>query len=89
MTDRIFLKLSDGWALGYDQRQWMVMRRYKRLEEWYWNPVAFIATDKRILRRVLREKGAVITPDAENALNHLPDTFREWLTTLDLQEAAE
>jgi hypothetical protein len=78
-ADRVFLHLSDGWALGYDRVQWMIMRRWKNKEGFKWQPVSFIGSNKSILRRCLREDGAVITPEAEKALGRLPDTFREWL----------
>jgi len=86
--DAIFLHLSDGWALGHGQRQWVLMRAKKRREGRYWNPVAFIATEKRILRRVLAEKGAVISSGAERVIDALPDTFKEWLAELDKCEAS-
>ena len=77
-SDRIFLRLNDGWALGYNPLQWMLMRARKRREQTYWQPVAFIATEKRILRRVLREKGVEPTPEAAEYIDAMPDTFREW-----------
>lgn len=78
MTDRIFLHLCEDWALGADELQWIVMRRKKRGDQRYWNPEAFIATEKRILRRVLREKGIEPTPEAARYLSSMPDTFKEW-----------
>ena len=79
MIDRIFLRLSEGWALGFDKLQWMVMRRRKRREERYWQPVSFIASEKRILERVLREMGAEVTPKGRAGIDSLRSTFREWL----------
>ena len=79
MSDRIIIELTPGWALGYDPLQWIVMRAKKRREESYWNPVAFIATEKRILLRVLCEKGIQPIAEASNYLDAMPDTFREWL----------
>ncbi len=78
MTDRVFLDLCEGWALGADELQWIVMRRKKRRDQAYWNPEAFIATEKRILRRVLREKGIQPTPEAAEYIDAMPDTFKEW-----------
>ena len=75
MTDRIFLRLSEQWALAYDQNQWIVVRQRGKK----WNPIAFIGSEKRVLQRVLAEKGAVISPEALAALEHLPDRFRDWL----------
>jgi hypothetical protein len=77
--DRVFLHLCRGWAVGFDQYQWMVLRAKKRGDERYWDPVAFIATKKRILLRVLAEKGIRPTPEAEAYIEQMPDSFREWL----------
>jgi hypothetical protein len=77
--DRIFLHLYPGWSLGFDQHQWIVLRAKKRRDESYWDPVAFIATKKRILLRVLAEKGIKLTPEATVYIERMPDTFREWL----------
>ena len=54
------------------------MRAKIRCGQRDWTPEAFIASEKRILRRVLREKGAQPTPEAEAAFDAMPDTFREW-----------
>jgi len=77
--DRIFLHLCHGWALGFDQYQWMVMRAKKRGDQSYWNPVAFVATTKRVLLRVLSEKTVQLTPAATAYIEGMPDKFREWL----------
>ncbi len=75
MTDRIFLRLSEKWALGYDRNQWIVMvYRGSR-----WRSISFIGSHKGVLMRVLAEKGAVITPEAQAALDTLPVRFLDWL----------
>ena len=78
MTDRIFLDLCDGWALGYDPNQWIVLRARKRQDQTYWNPEAFIGSTKRVLRRVLREKGVQPTPEADGYLDAMPESFLDW-----------
>ncbi len=45
-----------------------------------WRAVAFIASDRGTLERVLREKGAVIGSEGLAALGALPATFREWIS---------
>jgi hypothetical protein len=40
-----------------------------------WRAVAFVASDKGVLQRVFREKGAVIDSEGLEALGHLPGTF--------------
>ena len=55
MTDRIFLRLSEKWALGYDRNQWIVMvYRGSR-----WRSISFIGSHKGVLMRVLKEKGVI------------------------------
>ena len=76
MGDRILFHLCDGWALGADNLQWMLMRAKIRRGQRDWHPVAFVATEKRILRRVLQENGVEPTPEGGAALAALPDTFR-------------
>ena len=78
MADKIFLRLSDRWALGYDDLQWIVMH-YRPPR---WRSISFVASTKVVLMRVLEEDGAEITPEAQTVLDHLPDTFREFLTNL-------
>ncbi len=39
-----------------------------------------MASDKGVLHRVLREKGAVIDSEGLEALRRLPETFREWVS---------
>ena len=90
MTDRVFLRLGEGWALGYDQNQWIVMRsksdRSKPGQRW--RAIAFVGSTRAVLMRVLRESGAEIAPDARVAVDSLPETFLEWLAVRDRAEAA-
>ncbi len=90
MTDRVFLRLSEGWALGYDQNQWIVMRPKsdKSKPGQGWRAIAFVASTRAVLMRVLREKGAEIAPDARVAVDSLPETFLEWLAARDRAEGA-
>ena len=41
--------------------------------------VSFVGSTKRVLRRVIKERGVEPTLEAEEALHSLPDTFREWI----------
>ena len=75
-SENIFLRLNDRWALSYDRLQWLVMQRKGKGR---WQAVSFIASDKGVLHRVLREKGCHPTPKATNALLHMPERFKEWL----------
>ena len=83
MTDTLFLRLSEKWALAYDKSQWIVQRRKapgKKGGERKWAAVSFVASNKDILLRVLREKGAEIDPAAREYIDAMPDTFREWIS---------
>ncbi len=90
MTDRIFLRLSEGWALGFDQNQWIVMRAKsdKSKPGQGWRAIAFVGSTRAVLRRVLREKGAEVAPGARAAVDSFPETFLEWLAARDRAEAA-
>jgi hypothetical protein len=68
------IRFNKRWALSADNLQWIV-ERY-RPPKWY--GVAYIASNKVVLERVLREKGVTLTPAAQDALDHLPETFQEW-----------
>lgn len=76
--ERIFLHLTDGWALGYDQHQWMLLRARNLRSQRKWQPVAYVGSTKCILRRVLYENGVYPNPEVAEYLNTMPETFREW-----------
>ena len=72
MSDALFLRLSDNWRLASDPLQWVVQRRGafdSKTGERRWNAVSFVATRREVLMRVLRELGAVTTPDGQDALD--------------------
>ena len=64
MTDRVFLRLSEGWALGYDRNQWIVMqvKSDKSKPGQRWRAIAFVGSTRAVLMRILREKGAEVAP---------------------------
>ena len=74
MTERIFMHLCDDWSVGYDDQQWIVLKRIGKT----WRSIAFVGSTKRVLIRVLTEEGVEVTPEARAALNDLPRTFVEW-----------
>ena len=83
MTDTLFLRLSEKWALAYDKSQWIVQRRKapgKKGGECRWAAVSFVASNKAVLLRVLREKGAQVDSAAREYIDAMPDTFREWIS---------
>ena len=80
MGDVRFLRLNGDWALAYDRLQWIVQRRRGKPGRAQWRPVSFVATNRRVLLRILRENGVEPTPEAQAALETLPETFRGFLT---------
>lgn len=81
MKPRVFLRLSEEWALGYDPNQWILLRSKsdKSKSGQSWRSIAFVGSTRAVLRRVLRESGAKVTPEALVAVDRLPETFLEWL----------
>ncbi len=82
MADTQFLRLSEKWALAYDNAQWIVQRRKapsKKGGEYRWAAVSFVASNKDILWRVLREKGAEIDPAAREYIDAMPHRFLDWI----------
>jgi len=59
--------LSDGWALTADENQWMLCRARGKAGKW--QPISFIGSNKRVLRRLLRESGVNLSTEAEDAVN--------------------
>jgi len=88
MSDRIFLSLSEGRALGFDSNQWILHRRANRKDEWYWQPIRFVGSSKTILRRILREKGIQPTPEAQTKIDALSERFLDWVNTPERRMAA-
>ena len=81
VVDTQFLRLSENWALAYDENQWIVQRRKapgKKGGAWRWAGVSFVGSNKDILWRVLRENGAGIDPAAREYIDAMLHTFREW-----------
>ncbi len=82
MADKQFLRLSERWALGYDNLQWIIQRRGsfdKKQGALRWQPLSFISSSRDILILTLREKGAVVDPEKMGEVLALPDTFQEWI----------
>jgi hypothetical protein len=72
------LPIGPECALGADNLQWVVLRARRHRGHVKWQPVAFVGSTRAVLTRILREKGDVLSPEGESALNALNPTFREW-----------
>ena len=78
MADRLLFKLSDGYALGADDNQWMLMRGRKRHADAVWQPVAYIASTKANLLLCMAENGVQLTVGAQAQLGELSEHFLDW-----------
>ena len=80
-TNRFLFNLGDGWALGADEKQWMLLRARKRHAQTIWQPIAFIASTKSTLLRCMLENGAQPTVEARAKIDKLPERFLDWRKT--------
>ncbi len=91
MTDKPLFNLdAEGrWRLAYDSQQWVVQRRaqkprVRRLEghaiaDSGWRGVSFVGGKKATLGRIFREKGIVLTAEAQARLDALPERFMDFI----------
>ena len=80
---KLFLLNEKGTRrLAYDRLQWIVQKRSGRTANPDWHGVAFVATEKRILLEVIREKGIELTPEAQGRIDIMPSTFKAWLASI-------
>ena len=71
MPDRPLFDLAPGWRLARDNLQWVLQRKQGSK----WRALHFVATKKAVLRRILREEGVCLTPEARRAVDALPEHF--------------
>ncbi len=94
MADRPLVSLDNEarWRLGYDGNQWVLQRRQQAarpgnshgIRDSGWRGVSFIGSEKRVLRRVLREAGVVLTAEAQAQLDTLPEQFMDFIAAPDI-----
>jgi hypothetical protein len=68
--------VADGWALASDGIQWILQRHESSKR---WRNVSFVRSDRDVLARCLREKGAEGTT-IDHLPAGLPDSFEQWKT---------
>ncbi len=85
--DSFLFDLAPGWALGADDLQWIVLRRRNFRTQRGWKPVAYVATKKSYLLRVLADRDIEVNAFSQANLDCLPDTFLKW-RSLNLVEIA-
>lgn len=95
MADKpLFTLDAEGrWRLAYDRQQWVVQRRAGKpcprgsdsaaMRRTGWRAVSFIGSNKRVLERVLGEKGVVLTAEAQARLDALPECFMDFIAAPD------
>jgi len=76
MTDRVFVTAGD-WAVASDGVQWILLRRVWRTRGDSWDAVSFVHSERAILERCAREKGAD-AGTVDLLTSGLPDTFDQW-----------
>ncbi len=91
MADKPLFNLdADGrWRLAYDRNQWVIQRRaqkprVRRLEghaiaDSGWRGVSFVGGKRATLRRLFRERGISLTPEANARLDALPEQFQDFI----------
>ncbi len=75
------------WRLAYDAQQWVIQRRKgparpanrSGIAESGWRGVSFVGGKKATLARLFREKGIVLTPEAQARLDALPEQFMDFI----------
>ncbi len=91
MADKPLFSLdAEGrWRLAFDRQQWVVQQRVgtpcqrgsdsAAMRRTGWMAVSLIGSEKRVLRRVLGEKGVILTAEAQARLDTLPDMFMDFI----------
>ncbi len=91
MTDKPLFNLDTEarWRLAYDSNQWVLQQRRgearashiegRSIARSGYEAVSFIGSNKRVLRRVLGEKGVILTAEAQARLDALPDMFMDFI----------
>ncbi len=93
MADQSLFNLdTEGrWRLAYDRQQWIIQRRKGpprpsnvvpgRASGWM--AVSYVGGKKATLDRLFREKGIVLTAEAQTRFDALPDQFLAFLAEID------
>ncbi len=90
MADKPLFNLdAEGrWWLAFDAQQWIIQRRVGKPLPGRsdssagaisgWKAVSLVGGTKTTLERLFREKGIVLTPEAQSRLDALPEQFLEF-----------
>ncbi len=92
MADKPLFNLdAEGrWRLAYDRQQWVVQHTKKKarvshteggsIRDSGWRGVSFVGGKNATLGRIFREKGIVLTAEAQARLDALPERFLGFIT---------
>ncbi len=75
--NRVLFDLDDKHSLLTDGLQWIVGRKSKSGER-YTN-ISYIASNKLIIHRVIRERNIDLSAEAEKCMDDLPLKFRDFI----------
>ena len=79
MTIETVLQISETWRLAHDGGQWILQKGWRHRGQTKWQAIAFVATSKRHLLRVLSEYRVQLDWDATASLEHLEDNYSSFL----------
>ncbi len=89
MTDTPLFTLDAEarWRLAYDRQQWVLQRRAgsprpgkgSAVRDTGWKAVSFVGGKKTTLARLFREKGIVLTLEAQARFDALPEQFLDFV----------
>ncbi len=91
MADKLLFNLdAEGrWRLAFDRQQWVLQQRRGKARASHiegrsiarsgYEAVSFIGRNKRVLARVLGEKGVVLTAEAAARLDALSERFTDFV----------
>ena len=96
MADRPLFNLDANgrWRRAYDKYQWIIQRRDHKpsvrtrardaaaIRDSGYRGQSFICCKKATVDRLFREKGVVLTPEAQKQLDALPNEFLDFLIEL-------
>jgi hypothetical protein len=80
VANEVLFDLNDQWRLGFDDLQWIVMRKNGKHCNAEYRPVSFIASNKLVLMRVLDDLDVAPTDAANTHLAWLPESYRAFKT---------
>lgn len=96
MRDQFLIDLAPGWALGFDNLQWVLgktvktpLQAVKTALGVQLRPLAFIGSTKAVFLRVASENEIQLSPEAVEYIEAMPDTFRVWYRRHRLQVVPE